>query len=59
MKDYRSASKRANTMLGFIARNIEYKTQEVMLSLYNSMVRIHVEYAVQFWSTKYRKLYQR
>ena len=51
----KTACKKANTMLGFIARNFEYKTPEVMLSLYNSMVRPHLEYAVQFWSPNYRK----
>lgn len=40
-------------MLGFISRNC--KTPEVMLSLYNSMVRPHLEYAVQVWSPNYRK----
>ncbi len=51
----KSACKRANTMLGFIARNFKYKTPEVMLSLYNSMVRPHLEHADQFWLPNYRK----
>lgn len=38
---------KANTVLGFIARNLEYKTPNVMLPLYNAMVRPHLEYAVQ------------
>ncbi len=42
-------------MLGFVARNFEYKTPGVMLSLHNSLVRPHIEYAVQFWSPSYRK----
>ncbi len=36
------AYNKANTMLGFISRNFEYKTPEVMLSLYNSVVRPHL-----------------
>ncbi len=32
----KTACKKANTMLGFIARNFEYKTPGVMLTLYNS-----------------------
>ena len=54
-KHCKAACKKANTMLGFIARNFEYKTPEVVLTLYNSMVRPHLEYAVQFWSPNYRK----
>ena len=38
-KHCRTASKRANTMLGFIAK--KYKTPEVMLSLYSFWVRPH------------------
>lgn len=55
IKHCKSACKKANTMLGFISRNFEYKTPGVMLSLYNSLVRPHLEYAVQFWSPNYRK----
>ncbi len=44
----KNAYNKANTMLGFISRKFEYKTPEVMLSLYNSMIRPHLEYAVQF-----------
>ena len=51
----KKAYNKANIMLGFIARNFECKTPDVMLSLYNSMVRPHLEYAVQFWSPNYRK----
>ncbi|XP_050725194.1 uncharacterized protein LOC127002931 [Eriocheir sinensis] len=51
----KKAYNKANTMLGFIARNFECKTPDVMLSLYNSMVRPHLEYAVQFWTPYYRK----
>ena len=54
-KHCKLACKKANVMLGFIARNFDYKTPEVMLTLYNSLVRPHLEYAVQFWSPNYRK----
>ena len=40
----------ANRLLGFIARNFNYKSTELMLPLYKSIVRPHLEYAVQFWS---------
>ena len=37
-------------MFGYIARNIENKSKNVILPLYKSLVRPHLEYAVQFWS---------
>ena len=41
--------KSVNRVLGFIARNFKYKNREMMLPLYESLVRPHLEYAVQFW----------
>lgn len=50
-----AASKKANTILGFIARNFQCKNPEVIKRLYTSLVRPHLEYAVQFWSPCYLK----
>ena len=47
--------KTANRVLGFIARNFNYKITELMFPLYKSLVRPHLEYAVQFWSPHLRK----
>ena len=47
--------KTANRVLGFIARNFNYKSTEHMLPLYKSIVRPHLEYAVQFWSPHLRR----
>ena len=33
------AVKKANRMLGYIARSIEYKSKDVLLALYNTLVR--------------------
>ena len=41
--------KRANQMLGMIRRSFHYKDRKTMLLLYKSMVRSHLEYAVQAW----------
>ena len=49
------ANRKANTILGFIARNFDCKTPEVITRLYTSLVRPHLEYAVQFWSPHYIK----
>ncbi len=37
---------KANTILGFIDRNISFKTKDVILPLYTSLVRPHLKYAV-------------
>ncbi len=44
----KDAAGKANRMLGFINRNISFKTKDVILPLYASLVRLHLEYAVQF-----------
>ncbi|XP_071518315.1 uncharacterized protein [Panulirus ornatus] len=54
-KQCRVESKKGNQMLGFKARNIDYKTSETNLTLYDSLVRPHFEYAVQFWSPNYKR----
>lgn len=49
------ARNRANRILGFINRNVSYKSKEVVRSLYNSYVRPHLEYCIQAWSPHYRQ----
>ena len=46
---------KANRMLGVINRTIKYKTKEVMLSLYKSLVRPLLEYCTAAWSPHYVK----
>ncbi len=46
----KDAAGKANRMLGFINRNISFKTKDVILPLYTSLVRPNLEYAVQFWA---------
>jgi len=46
---------KASRVLGMIGRNIRYKSTEVMLRLYKSMVRPHVEYCTAAWSPHYIK----
>ena len=47
--------KKAYGMLAFIGRGIEYKNLQVMLQLYRTLVRPHLEYCVQFWLPHYQK----
>ncbi len=54
----REAAGKANRMLGFIKRNF-FKNKDVILPLNNSLVRPHLEYAVQFWSPHLAKGYSK
>ena len=47
--------KTANKLIGFIGRTFQFKSDKVILSLYNALVRPHLEYCVQFWSPYFRK----
>ncbi len=44
----KDAAGKANRMLGFINRNFSFKNKDIILPLYISLVRRHLEYAVQF-----------
>src|SRR5271163_986838 len=49
------AVKQANAVLGMIKRNIHFKSKDVMVRLYKSLVRPRLEYCVQAWSPYLRK----
>ena len=46
---------KANKIIGLIGRSFEHKSKEVILTLYNSLVRPHFEYCVQALSPYYKK----
>ena len=46
---------KANRRLGMIKRNFRFKSRSVMLPLYKSTVRPHLDYCVQAWRPHYRK----
>ena len=54
-KQTEKSCKIANRVLGFIARNFRYKNKQLILPLYKSLVRPHLEHAVQFWSPHLRR----
>ena len=54
-KQTEKSCKTANRVLGFIALNVRYKNKELILPLYKSRVRPHLEHAVQFWSQHLRR----
>ena len=49
------AVKKAQKLLGYIKRQFRTRNRETILTLYNALVRPHLEYAVQFWSPSLRK----
>ncbi len=51
----KDAAGKPNRMLGFINRNFSFKNKDVILPLYTSLVRPHLEYAVQFWEPHHPK----
>ena len=55
-KQTEKSCKTANKVLGFIARNFRYKNKELILPLYKSLVRPHLEHAGQFWSPHLRRV---
>ena len=46
---------KANKVLGYIFRTIENKSPQVIVPLYRSLVRPHLEYCVQAWSPHFNK----
>jgi len=44
-----------NRMLGLLKRTVKYRNPEMMVRLYKSLVRPHLEYSSPLWSPNYRK----
>jgi len=49
------ACSKASKMLGLINRTIEFKHRDVLIRLYKSLVRPHLEFCTPAWSPHYRK----
>ena len=47
--------KTVNKLVGFIGRTFEYKSENVILTLFNPLVHPHLEYCIYFWLLYYKK----
>ncbi len=52
---FKEASCKGNRILDFLHRNFSFKNKGIILPMYISSVRPHLEYAVQFWSPHHAK----
>ena len=41
---------KANRVLGMVYRNIENKNKDIMLPIYKTLVRPHLEFCIQAWN---------
>jgi len=54
-KQCAKAAKKANVILGMIKRTFTCRNKKIMLKLYKSLVRPHLDYCIQVWRPHFKK----